>query len=282
MTAVGFHGADAVNDENHQNDHGAEDLGQADEAVEGQVAGVVAGAVQHYLHGVVVHKEHQGHIAVSGVIVFHGIAAAAEEKAHQDPEQHQHHQKLDEEGGKAVLGAAVCGGDAGGQGQVLQQRRVDHDLAAAGGVEQGAEPDEGDAQRGAGGQTVKQTAQILGKAQLFYQQPCQHGAENGAVEEIVPLGVVQHGAEETGVLLVMAVPVDQPGQDHGEKQRQRQKQPKGGAPPAVGGVQGVGQGKAGGDAQEDNHGAPIDKGVADADSNLIHEDASSPGMAVAK
>ena len=164
-----------------------------------------------------------------------------------------------------------------------EQGRTEGDLAAAGAAEDGAEPDKGDGQRGAGGEGVQQSAGAGGEAQLMYQQRRQPHPQQGAGQTVAAAGIIRQGREKAGVLLHMTVPVQGPAQGDGEQQSQGQQQKHSRGPAAVGGEQSQTQTQAGGKAKADNDAAPVnDHGATVYGNRCVHGLTSWEGMAVAK
>ena len=164
---------------------------------------------------------------------------------------------------------------------MLQKRRGNGNLATAGAVEQGAQADEHNDERSAGGDAVEQTRHIPRKTQPAHNECGEESAQQRAGQAVAAGGIIGDGADKARVLLKVAIPMYRAAERHGEQQRQRQQQPHRGGASAVRYVQRIAERKACGDTQGDDYRTPIYDRASGADCYRIHGFTSS-GSAVAK
>ena len=166
---------------------------------------------------------------------------------------------------------------------MLEKGRAHGDLAAAGAVEQGAEPDKGHGQHRAGRKAVEQAGGILRQPGELDQVRRRQRGRHDAGEHIAAGGIVPHRLEKRAVLFGVAVIVQKAAEEHAQHDVGRREQPGRRAEAAVRAVQRVKERKAGRRAERDDERTFIQAHRADGKHGAVHGVAPSPlSFAVAK
>ena len=184
---------------------------------------IVARGVHDDLHRGVEQHEEPGGIARARAAALHPAPPLFMEKAQHHDRHGEHQQKRDEEGRHAVGDVPGRVAQAGGEGQELQPFRAHDDAAAAGGVEERAEADEGDQQRHAGGRRIQQLTHGRRQVELP-ADPCgEPDPEQHPGQAEAAVVIVGERVEQGGIGLGVEVPVQEAAEEQAEHEAQHRK-----------------------------------------------------------
>ena len=249
-----------------------------------QERGIVPRGVEHQGDSPVQHQKQAEDIAAPAAGRLHTAVVQTDVQIDQHCHHNQHQNEFHKEGGKAPVLLARGVHKKRAEGQTLEQLLFDAQLTVASTVKKRTQANHRNGKRQARRYGVQKSAFGTRAAQGFRNDGRQIYPEKGSRQAVTANGVIRHGAQEGGVLLLMAVPVQHPTEQQGKNNGERQKTPE--SNPAVGirGVKRIGKQEPGDDSERNDDTAPVNRDAAAVYRYgfYVHPLTSRLGTAVAK